>query len=190
MKKILPVFGALLTIGLLSCSDINRMNIPLELIITPTSQPIQRFDLNGGSGCSGGATIVILQIQSRVLDSTVANPSLLDVRINRYRVTYARTDGGHLVPAPYERTLDFLLGAGTTASNVVFHITDFQQIFSQAPFVALLPQNGGRDPETGLKVVKMNITLQIIGETLAGDRVAASTTIPLDVCFDCGGCQP
>ena len=188
MKKFLPVFGALLTLALVACSDINRLATPVELLMTVTSQPISREDLNGGAGCGGN--IATVNIESRILNSAVANASLLDVRITRYRVTYARTDGGHLVPAPYERSMDFLVTAGSAANTVLFHLADFGDIFNQAPFVSLLPQNGGRDPETGLKVVKMNINLQIFGETLAGDRVTASTVIPLDVCFDCGGCKP
>ena len=188
MKKILPVFGALLTLALAACSDINRQATPVQLLMTVTSQPISREDLNGGTGCSGN--IATVNIESRILNSNVSNPGLLDVRIRRYRVTYSRTDGGHLVPAPYERSLDFLVAAGSATNSVLFHLADFGDIFNQAPFVALLPQNGGRDPETGLKVVKMNINLQIFGDTLAGDAVTASTVIPLDVCFDCGGCQP
>ena len=190
MKKFLVASGALLTVTLLSCSDINRSTTPVQLLMSVTSQPIQRFDLApNAAGCSLDSTIVITQIESRLLNDQAINPANLDVRINRYHVSYTRTDGGHQVPAPYDRTADFIINSGTTTSDVVFHITDFQQIFTQAPFVALLPQNGGRDPETGLKVVKMNITIQIFGETLAGDRVTASTTFPLDVCFDCGGCQ-
>jgi len=190
MRKIVSVFGALLTVGLMSCGDVNRKGLPVDLFVTTTSQPIQRFDLFGGNGCSTASTFVVLEIQSRLLDTTVTNTSFLDIRLNSYRVTYARTDGGHQVPAPYVRSLDVLIPTGGSSNTVVFHITDFQQIFTQAPFPALLPQNGGRDPETGLAVVKMNITLEIFGETLAGDRVSASTTFPLDVCYNCGGCQP
>jgi hypothetical protein len=190
MKKFLVASGALLTLTFLSCSDINRSATPVQLIMSVTSQPIQRFDLApNAAGCSTDSTIVITQIESRLLNDQSLNPGLLDVRITHYHVSYSRTDGGHQVPAPYDRTTDFIISSGTTTSDIVFHITDFQQIFNQAPFVALLPQNGGRDPETGSKVVKMNITIQIFGETLAGDRVSASTTFPLDVCFDCGGCQ-
>jgi hypothetical protein len=189
MKRLLAVSGALLTLAVLGCSDINRTSTPVALIMTVTSQPISRFDISPAAvGCD--QNVATVQIESRVLNATVTNTSLLDVRITRYRVTYTRTDGGHQVPAPFDRSIDFLVTAGSTTSDILFHLADFGDTFNQAPFAALLPQNGGRDPETGLKVVKMNINLQIFGETLAGDRVSASTVIPLDVCFDCGGCQP
>jgi len=188
MKRLLAVSGALLTLAVLGCSDINRSTVPVELIMTVTTQPISRFDIApNAAGCE--QSIATVQIESRLLNTTVTNTSLLDVRITRYRVTYTRTDGGHQVPAAFDRSIDFLITAGSTTSDVLFHLADFGDTFNQAPFAALLPQNGGHDPETGLSVVKMNINLQIFGETLAGDRVTASTVIPLDVCYNCGGCQ-
>lgn len=170
--------------------ELSQNSAPVDLVISTTAQPIQRFDLAGGTGCGLGATIVQVQIQSIVKNPAGTNTAFLDVRLKHYHVSYTRTDGGTQVPLPYDRTMDFLITAGTPSSDVIFHITDFQQIFSQAPFAALLPQNGGRDPQTGSNVVKMNITLTIFGETLAGDNVAASTSFPLDVCYNCGGCQP
>jgi len=59
---------------------------------------------------------------------------------------------------------------------------------SQAPFAALQPQNGGRDAETGRPVVKLEVILEVFGETLAGDNVFDSTVFPLEFCFGCGGC--
>jgi hypothetical protein len=58
----------------------------------------------------------------------------------------------------------------------------------QAPFAALQPVNGGRDPETGKAFVKLEIILTIFGQTLAGERVSGTTRIPLDFCFACNGC--
>jgi hypothetical protein len=59
----------------------------------------------------------------------------------------------------------------------------------RAPFVALQPQNGGRDPETGRTVVQVDVTVEVFGETLAGDNVYDATTFPLESCFACGGCD-
>lgn len=189
-KGLSLMLAAVMAAGTLSCSnELNRDSSPVVLIVSTTSQPIQRYDLAGGTGCAAGNPIVLLNLESRV-KSTTADLRFLDVRIRRYTVTYQRTDGGRQVPAPYDRALDLLLVAGASTSDFVFHITDFGQIFNQAPFVSLLPQNGGRDPETGRDVVKMNITLTVFGETLSGENVSGSTTFPLDVCYNCGGCQP
>ena len=60
--------------------------------------------------------------------------------------------------------------------------------FNLAPFAALQPQNGGKDPETGFGFVKMDIILTVFGETLAGERVQGSARFPVNFCFNCGGC--
>src|SRR2546428_3615127 len=106
----LGILGIL--VSTLGCSgDLNRDTAPVNLVITTTSQPIQRFDLAGGTGCSAGATIVNMSIRSNVKSSTIVNTTFLDVRVKSYHVSYTRTDGGHTIPAPYDRTADFIVGA-------------------------------------------------------------------------------
>ena len=100
-----------------------------------------------------------------------------------------RTDGGHAVPAPFDRSIDFLITAGSTTSTILFHLADFGDTFNQAPFASLLPQNGGRDPETGKPFVQMDVILEVFGETLAGERVSGSARSPLTFCFHCNGCR-
>jgi hypothetical protein len=113
--------------------------------------------------------------------------NFVQVRVNRYRISYRRTDGGTLVPAPFVRSMDTLVGSGSTTSATftVFELT----ALSQAPFAALLPHNGGRDPETGQPTVKMNVIVEVFGETLGGDNVYDSTAFPIEFCYGCGGCS-
>ena len=56
-------------------------------------------------------------------------------------------------------------------------------------FAALLPVNGGRDPQTGKAFVSMDVIITLFGQTLAGERVSGSTKFPLTFCFDCNGCK-
>jgi len=56
---------------------------------------------------------------------------------------------------------------------------------SQAPFAALLPQNGGRDPETGLRFVKMDVIIDVFGETVSGEDVSARASAPFTFCAGC-----
>ena len=116
--------------------------------------------------------------------AAVRSKSRLPIR----RVTWARTDGGKQVPAPVDQSMNLLVPAAGTSSDFVFHLSNFN-IFDQAPFAALLPQNGGKDPDTGLARLEFNVTVTVFGETLAGDSVSASTTFPLEICFNCGGCS-
>src|SRR5207244_11592026 len=160
--------------------DIARQNGPVQLIVTIT-QTISTIDLEGGArGCD--LALGTVNLRSLFLQDPAGKiPSddrFNDVQLRSYRVTYVRTDGGHQVPEPFVRTISGTLAAGSAAST----LNDFQAFgpgaFDQAPFAALLPQNGGRDPETGKPFVQMDVILEVFGETLPGERVPAPAGSP------------
>jgi len=103
-------------------------------------------------------------------------------------VSYVRTDGGKVVPPSFVRSISALLTAGGGIQTVSNFIVFDAGAFSQAPFPALLTQNGGVDPETGRRSVQMDVIVEVFGQTLAGENVSGSTRFPLTFCFDCGGC--
>jgi len=87
------------------------------------------------------------------------------------------------------RTIDTLLTpGGAPSSSTKFQLFELDSLL-HAPFQSLFPNNGGRDPETGRPIVALVVTVEVFGETLAGERVSGSTSFPLDFCFDCGGCS-
>lgn len=157
---------------------------PVELIATNT-QNLQIIDLASGPGCNQDIGTINLRVVAKRPDVTT---NATQVRVTRYRVSYQRTDGGRQVPAAFVRSMDTLIAVGGSAQVSSFLIVEPDAV-SQAPFAALLPQNGGRDPDTGRPFVKLDITVELFGETLGGDRVYDSTRFPLDFCFDCGGCD-
>lgn len=175
-----------------SCSnEFSRSSSPVELIVT-NSQVIQQIDLNG-NGSSGNTNcnldIGTVSVQALLKDAnTNVDQRFNDVRITRYRVSYVRTDGGTLVPAPFVRSIDMLVTAGAAPSSVSKFLILTGDSLTQAPFASLLPNNGGRDPETGRATVRMDVVMELFGETLAGSNVSGSTRFPLDFCFNCGGC--
>jgi hypothetical protein len=180
----------LLALGIVSCSDINRQNGPIQLIVTIT-QNISTIDIeNGAAGCN--ASLGTVNLRALFLQggtSTIPTDDRFnDILLRSYRVTYVRTDGGNQVPAPFVRTISGTL-SGSTAST----LNNFQAFqpgaFDQAPFPALLPQNGGRDPETGKPFVQLDTIIEVFGETLAGERVSGTARAPLTFCFQCGGCR-
>jgi hypothetical protein len=177
-----------------SCSnEFTRSSSPVDLIVT-NSQAFQQIDLNG-NGASGNTNcdkdIGTISAQARLKAPDLnVDQRFNDVRITRYRVSYVRTDGGTQVPAPFVRSIDMLLVAnGASASLSKFIILTGDSLV-QAPFAALLPTNGGRDPETGRTTVRMDVVVELFGETLAGSNVSGSTRFPLDFCFKCAvaGC--
>src|SRR5262249_53249106 len=131
--------------------------------------------------------IQALQIEPSPTNKNLTPINLNQVKIDRYRVSYARADGGKLVPAPFVRSISAFVSVGGSADAGNFVLFD-ANARNQAPFAALQPNNGGRDPETGRNIITLDVTLEVFGTTLAGERVAGSTRMTLDFCFSCGGC--
>lgn len=192
MKKLALIAAiALPSVAILSCNSIARESAPVELLVSGT-QNLNQVDLQAGAaGCATSLGTVqlsvrLLQVQNDPLHPV--NNNLNDVRLDRYQVTYQRTDNGKLVPPTFVRSTAQLLTAGGPAQSLSDFVAFETNAFNLAPFAALLPQNGGRDPETGLAFVKMDIILTVYGETLAGERVQGSARFPVNFCYNCGGC--
>src|SRR2546423_5480627 len=101
-----------------SCNDINRQSSPIDLLVTNT-QILHRLDLAGDT--TGRTTcqqnIGTVHIQAILLSTPASNPNLTpadlnQVKIDRYRISYVRADGGHLVPAPFVRSISTLVQVG------------------------------------------------------------------------------
>lgn len=166
-----------------SCSEVNRQTSPVELVAT-VAQDIHTVDL-ADTQCGSLGTITI---QSIVKRTDVTDIRFLDVKLSSMKVSYQRTDGGTLVPAPLTETLSDLITANGGSTTLNDFIVFDQAAFTQAPFAALLPTNGGLDPETGQPEVKMDVVMDIFGKTLAGDDVYTKAQFPLTFCYNCGGC--
>jgi hypothetical protein len=184
MKTISTIVAAALAATVFGCSNELADGAPVELVVTNT-QAIQRIDLNGGPGCDANIGTINMEV---IPKNSEADGDFNQVRVNRYRVSYQRTDGGTLVPRPFVRSVDTLISVGGTAQ--LQEIVLFEQdVLFNAPFPALLPNNGGRDPETGRPVVQMDVIVEVFGQTLSGDRVFDATRFQLDFCFICDGCD-
>lgn len=162
---------------------------PVELVVTNT-QNLQIIELDpvvaaADEDCNESVGTINLQTFAKRSDVT---GFAAQVRVTRYRVSYQRTDGGRAVPASFVRSMDTLIGVGESAGVEEFLVIEPDAVV-QAPFVSLLPQNGGRDPDTGRPIVKMEVIMEFFGETLGGSNVYDATRFPLDFCYGCGGCQ-
>jgi hypothetical protein len=178
--------AAALAAALSGCSgELANNGSPVELVVT-NSQTISQIDLAGGTGCTGNIGEIKMSVIPK--NSSVGG-DFVQVRVTRYRVSYQRTDGGTQVPQPFVRATDQLLGVGSSGTALSSFTVIETDAVNQAPFAALLPQNGGRDPVTGRPLVKMDVIVEIFGETLGGDRVYDATRFPLDFCYQCNGCR-
>jgi hypothetical protein len=191
MKK-KTIFKSVAIAGLalvaLSCgSDITKNASPVELVVSNT-QVLQKIDLAGGTNCD--QDVGTIQMQALIKNAGATGDARFnDVRITRYRVSYVRTDGGRLVPAPFVRSIDTLIAAGSGSTSLSKFVIVEGDAISQAPFVSLLPTNGGRDPDTGRTRVSMDVVVELFGQTLAGENVSGRTRFPLDFCYNCSGCS-
>ena len=176
-----------------SCSSEFTQNAaPVELVASNT-QDLQIIDLAGDPVGEENCERDIGQVALRAIVKNAiegADQRFNDVKISRYRVSYVRNDGGSLVPAPFVRSVDLLVPAGGGATALQNFVVFQADAVRQQPFVSLLPQDGGRDPETGRQIVRMDLIMDFFGETLAGSNVAGRTRSTLEFCYDCGGCAP
>jgi hypothetical protein len=175
-----------------SCSNEFTSNAaPVELVATNT-QNLQLIDLAGDppgdDTCQQNlGTIELQAITKNPVDGQ--NQTFNTVRVTRYRVSYVRTDGGSLVPAPFVRSIDVLLEADGGSSGVDNFVVFQPDAILQQPFAALFVGDG-RDPETGRQFVRLDVIMDFFGETLAGANVSARTRFTVDFCVNCGGCAP
>lgn len=188
MKKLkLVAVAAMAALSALSCSnELTDNGAPVELVVTHT-QELSVLDVGPGNAATCDAEIGTVTMQV-IPKSSKATGTASQVRVNRYRVSYRRTDGGTAVPASYVRPIDTLITVGGTSAGSNFRLFELGS-FGLAPFASLLPQNGGRDAETLRPVIGMEVVLEVFGETLGGDNVYDFTTIPLEFCYNCGGCR-
>lgn len=165
-------------------SDLTKSASPVALIAS-TSQTLHEIDLAGGTNCNQNVGTINLQAIIKNPASGTTNTQFEQVRVTGYQVSYVRTDGGKQVPAPFFMSMDILLTPGGAANSTNF--VGFQtDALLQAPFASLLAN--GRDAETGKPSMSMDVVFTIFGETLAGDKVSATTRSPLTFCYNCGGC--
>lgn len=189
MKTMTGIFRlaalGLLVAGFAGCSsELTDSGAPVELVVTNT-QTLNLVDLAGGDECDQSVGTIQMQVFPK--NGSVSG-NLVQVRVTRYRVSYRRIDGGTQVPSSFVRSIDTLIASGGSGSLSSFTVIDGDALL-QAPFAALLPQNGGRDPETGRPFVKLEVIVEVFGETLGGDNVYDATAFPLEFCYACGGCD-
>ena len=169
----------------LSCQEVANTASPVELLVT-ISETLQVFDF-ADPDCGSLGLITFRNLIKR--PDIVTDPRFLDVRLTAYRVSYERVDGGTQVPASFTRSLSLLIPAGGATTELTSFIGFEPGAFSRAPFVALLPANGGTDPETGRRTIEMDIVVDFFGETLSGEDVSARARQRLTFCIACGGCR-
>ena len=198
MKKIVITAGSMLLLLVAAgCKDSNKQEAPVRLLVGNT-QVLHTLDLAGDPAGSNKCqqSIGSIVLTSQVLEPGTTNGNITPVEegflntinVDRYVVSYQRVDGGKLVPPPIVRSTGVILAPNGSSTPTSFDVFD-PNIFAQAPFASLLPQNGGVDPETGRPAITLDVIMTFFGTTVAGERVSGTTRFSLSFCVQCGGCS-
>ncbi|MEO8216579.1 MAG: hypothetical protein ABI718_05810 [Acidobacteriota bacterium] len=178
-KRILAaVIPAVLAAGLLSCSGINNEVAPVVLIAS-MQQDVSLIDI-----LNPPAKVGTINLQA-IVKKIDADTRFLDVQLRRYQVSFRRTDGGTQIPSSFVRTVSGIIPVGGTPTALNDFLLLPADALREAPFAALLPQNGGHDPVTGKTTVSLDVAVEVFGETISGEQVSARTTAPFTFCAGC-----
>jgi hypothetical protein len=137
-------------------------------------------DLEEQPGFINVAVPAPVQVDTIILNSELKDPDasdpqgMADTQINRYTVSFTRTDGGTLVPPTQTFGAGVLVPSGGEATLENFPIL-YEAALQQSPFDQLLPFNGGIDRETGRDEIDTAFNLTFFGTTVSGKRVQSQT---------------
>lgn len=129
--------------------------------------------------CSGfDVFLEKLTIESKLKDPTAGTSPSQDVTLTRWEITPYRSDGG--TPSPvWIRDLDIHIPAGgsTDLDGFNFYPSEY---YLQQPLINLFPENGGFDPETGLRNIRQTLRVVFIGRTASGKGISVTTNLEYD----------
>lgn len=178
LALVLPVAG--LAIGCTADGDIdnadNNVILNIEQLLL-TSDPF-------GDVLTSGGTILDDTVQvdfSAVLkapittDPSVVQPDLQSIALERYEVTFTRTDGGTVVPPGFTRGISGLVRlTEPQAEEVVLlslpNIVIVPSTTKAQPPISFLISPGS-EPSTNFTNIQVNARIQFFGRTLAGNPV-------------------
>ena len=115
--------------------------------------------------------------------SDVTQPALQEILLERYEVTFSRTDGGSVLPPGFRRAMSAKVrvtphGSPTetvTAASLVLVPSTHK---NQPPLSHLIQP--GFEPVTGFVNIQATATVRFFGHTIAGDAVQAEASIGIN----------
>ncbi len=141
-----------------------------------------------GDVLTSGGTIpddsVTVRFTARLKQSTDNTaPSLQEVIVERYEVTFARTDGGTAVPAGFQRAMNAKVRLTPhNAANELFTDVTVSVMPStgkaQPPISHLI--SPGFEPDTGFINIQCTATMRFFGRTVAGEEVSATASVGIN----------
>lgn len=147
MKRIIII--ALFSILLLvSCTD--KEKDPCPVYIEPEAKEYENYLVDISQGVPPMIKTINLYSESKNPNATLS--SLDDAKLDKMVTYWKRIDGGTIAPKPFTLNWTVVIPAGGNATLNNVPLMASEQLL-EMPFIQLLPQNGGRDPETGNLVI-------------------------------------
>lgn len=171
------VLGLVATLGACSAApgDIDNNSAPVVLILSS----VVPVGSNFGDVVNDDGTVVDTQVDvsfvARLKNGTdLTTPELQEIVIDRYEVTYRRTDGGSAVPAGMQRAITAKVQL-TPNGSPTERVTTLRLVLTpgsqklEPPLSHLI--SPGFDPDTGSPTIQTDARLRFFGTTIAGERV-------------------
>ena len=168
MKKfiIFTLFSILLI--MVSCTD--QEKDPCPVYIDPEAKDYANYAIDITSLVPPTMKTINLYSKKKNPSSTLS--SLDDTKLDKMVTYWERIDGGTIAPKPFELHWTVLIPAGGQATlNNVPLMADEQLL--EMPFTQLLPENGGRDPETGNMIIVCRAKTYFYCHTVQGCDIVA-----------------
>lgn len=176
----------LLAMASVGCAagDIDNTPAPVVLVvgdIITTSDPFGDILTTGGTIPEDSIEV---EFTARLKNSSdLTQPTFQDIVLERYEVTFQRTDGGSAVPAGFQRALNARVRVTPHGQqNEVITVVSITLVPStsktQPPLSHLI--SPGIEPDTGFINIQVTATLRFFGRTVAGEQVAGQASIGIN----------
>lgn len=183
--RLLAVAAVLAVLAACSASgNIDNTTAPVVLIVGNVRAVSTPFgDVLSSSGSIPEDTVQVDLVARLKSPGDLTTPSLQEVVVERYEVTFSRTDGGTAVPAGFQRGINAkvrLTGNNETTERItqITLVLVPSTIKSQPPLSQLI--DPGVESATGFVNIQATATIRFFGTTVAGDAVTASASIGID----------
>ena len=149
--------------------------------IDPISDPFGDVVTTSGTILEDTVRVDLVARLKNPSDTTA--PTLQEILVDRYEVTFSRTDGGTAVPAGFTRGINQKVRI-TEHGSTTERITQFDMVLVPATIKTQPPLSHlvspGLEPGTGYINIQATATIRFHGTTLSGDPVTATATVGVD----------
>lgn len=180
------VLAALVAAGCAATGEIDNTDNSVILVIdsiSPVSAPFGDVVTSGGTILDDDVEVTFAAHPKSPAVQGDIGPTLTDVVVERYEVTFERTDGGNDVPSGFQRDMNLRVRS-TPQGQVVNFTTSTQLVLVPSTIKAQPPisflVSPGFEPGTGFVNIQVNATVRFFGRTLAGQRVSATGSIGIN----------